>query len=263
MATTNFYTTEAHENAVVISVTSEAAAFLPKECLLDQNLDKSWVPSSTSNQNIDVDCGSAVTVDAMGLWIKNYDTDFSGISIYRYGSANNVDWDLLNPTLTPTNGVPLVYSDLGSQASYRYWRFHIEGIPSLPYVTQVFLLRKRSLSRNHVRNGSVDYPKFDNTAVITTGNRQHIHYNYKNSIQHFDRKYHLVNSTDLTWVDNVISDCSGRRNIFIYNVDTPSAASYVCRMENDYTTYNEIAAYYREVTLKFNSLPYIEAGETI
>jgi hypothetical protein len=112
-----------YETASVVAVSSEVAGF-EKENAYDGLLSDYWQPNSGTSHTLDVDMGSAVSVDLFGFYSSDFYT-LTGATCELYYSDNNSTWTLATGgTITPTTASPKL--KLSTSASHRYWRLQFD-----------------------------------------------------------------------------------------------------------------------------------------
>jgi len=259
-----FYTIPAHKNITITSATSTATGY-DKQSVVDGNLDNVWKPTSTgsppvvSSQNIFIDLGSAQTIDGKGIWLSNYDTNFSSMPIYLYGSSNGSDWTYYPPSLYPTNGEPLSYSESTTSVSLQYWYFKMgTPVPAVPQVGQIFLLRKREVSTaaNYPFGNAVEYQNNEGTG----GGRKYVNPEYTTAIQRLNRNYVFPLTANKTALENAFNDSGGGVRMLILKEPTEDAK--LVRFSDDTLNISTKDYEYYEAGIKFETIPYIPAGET-
>jgi len=87
----------------------------------DTLLSDYWQPNSGTTHDLNVDMGSAISVDCFGFYSSDLYT-FSGATAELYRSSNGSTYVLVD-TITPASSGPKLL--LTTSQSYRYWRIRI------------------------------------------------------------------------------------------------------------------------------------------
>jgi hypothetical protein len=112
-----------YETASVITASSEATGF-DKENAFDGLLYDYWQPNAGTSHTLDIDMGSAVSVDLFGFYSSDFYT-LTGAACKLYYSDDDAIWTLATGgTITPTTASPKL--KLSTSASHRYWRLQFD-----------------------------------------------------------------------------------------------------------------------------------------
>ena len=260
-----FYTCFQHKSIYCKGASSTATGY-DKHHVLDWNLDTAWKPSSATGY-VYFDCGTATTVDAFGVWIRNYNTNYSSSSIYLWGTNSNPavsgNWVYQSGSkIIPTNGVPLNIDDLSSPLYWRYYIIGMEDSSVAPEFGHIFLFRKRTITNlGYGQYPWADTHKFDNTVTSLSGDRTVVTANWNNYVSTHTRNYDFVSETKKNMLQTAHDDCNGRlRFLAIQESDDDP---YLCRFDDDELKAQRQCWELYKFNFNVTTIPYIEAGETM
>jgi len=134
-------------------VVTSAATGYPKENMQDRRKVTSWKSTSTANQNIDMDFGSAFTADHLFLY-HNLPTG-TRVEPFYASQSNYSDEasavDGFYATIGTGNTPPNLYMFFGPEAYYsaRYWRIKLTNLPSVAEIYLVFLGMRLEITIRH------------------------------------------------------------------------------------------------------------------
>lgn len=214
-ASHDFLTIGPLEKAHCDSATSEAAGY-PKENLLDRNPNTYWKGTTTANQELVFDLGSALRVDAIGIRIHNYKTDLSnGGSAFlsAFYSSNGSTWgsafDAVQLINDYTNQDPIFLGTLGlTPQTYQYWKLVFSTLAVIPEIADVMLFR-----RWHLTCGN-EFPELDNIQYANSkttvgGGRRWVGLRGRNRIVDYKRRFSLLGTTDIATLQSAYDDARG------------------------------------------------------
>jgi len=273
---TTFYTTPAHERAIVTSATSNTSTM---KNVLSQNMNQTWEPTSADlpvwkiaidtypQDEATYQAGrgfASGSIDAVGIWFANTNTDFSSSVIGITNSLQTSGGTIVGnyAALSDING-PMYVKTLDLTGNDRYYFIEGTTFTDVPQIGGIFLCKTNTITRQHEYRGSEKLPLYDNTLVKLTGLGEHISLHQRNPIYTYKRAYKLISSSEVSWVDNVFNQSSGRRNLFIYTEGTTQADNNLCRFSKDKPKWKDITQDYREATLEFKTIPYVSDGDTL
>lgn len=263
MAQISYYTTKAHRNATASAATTPATG--NKVNVVDQNLDTIWSPPDATAY-VTIDCGADTTVgiDAVGIWITNYDTDFSSATLTINADNSTPPTTNRGSSTIDHDSGPLFYFDLAAEHAYRYWQFAFTSLPATNIqIGQMFLLKKRTIQTT-AEFPVTDEETFFNDVATMNGGRQYVNIQAGNYITVYTHRYTFISDSNRDAYRNAFIDSNGRARPFIYRPDTDVIDdSAVCRFEQDKPNIQEIDFDYYKAQAKFRTLPYIEAGEVV
>lgn len=247
--------------AIVDSITSEATGF-PKEQLLDNNPDTYWKPTGTGQQDIVIDLGSALQVDAFVAFVKDY-TTMTGAYMYRYRSSDNVNWTNIGGSwaIGDLTAGPLRFNDLGSPLTYRYWKFEILAQSEAIQLAGLWLCRKYTVAVGN------EWPEQDreiyhNRIIEGEGGRDFVIGINRGRSMIIPRSYKISGATQFGYLRSAWRDSAGQlRPVIIQEGDTYDDG-YLARFAEDEFVKNERAYLYYEPIVRFNTMPYIDAGQS-
>jgi hypothetical protein len=253
--------------ASITAITSEETGY-PKENMMDWNPDTHWRPSSTSNQTIDIDLGSAQQVDQFAVWIHNYNTDYDfgthGIQLY---SDDNDDGNytaitaMISELWDPTVGTPIYFPAASpTPTTKRYWRLAIVNCGSnIAQISGIFLLRKRTLTA--AANLPLrDTGQFFNRTMRAAGGRRFVAGLNSGEGGTLPRTF-VLSQTDWEALEDAHQDCRGSLRPFIYTEDS---VNYYVRFTEDLDKLDQNMIHYQlyQPTITLEKIPYIQDGET-
>jgi hypothetical protein len=205
------------------------------EYALDSNPNTNWEPSNTDNQTIDIDLGSAQTVDQIALIIKDYDTDYSGgtfaVSL-AYDDNDNGSYSAVTIVAQSatgaghTQGDPIwLFDSTVTQATKRYWRLRLFNNNVVPKLSMILLLREREIAIGETLP-SQDGRIYHADLVFNMGGMAWAQ-GGSNTIQRsFTRNYKLP-AANLMALQNAVDDCYGGRHLCILQ---EGSNNYLCRI---------------------------------
>jgi len=271
-----YYTTPTHETATAQSVSTNTSTMNNG---IDGKLNTYWSPTSADlpawSFIVDLceqDEGEYLagrgpvsgSIDSIGIWFGNYNTDFTVSSIdVTQGINPAVGFvDTLYNTTAIANDGPLYVIDLENTSTKRYIKISGTSFVSVPQLN-FFFCAKNSLTRSHEYRGSTKLPIHHNNTVKLQGPNDHITMDQKEPVDVYKRMYKLINATEVAWVSTVFNESRGRRNLFIINESTGQANNILCRFDKDKPVWRDPTGDYREATLAFTSIHYVRDGETL
>lgn len=165
----------------------------------------------------------------------------------------------LDTLLDKHNG--LFVCDLQTNYTLRYIQIEAVNMPVDPQITQVMLLRKHTTSRNHSIKNSHQFPRWYTNVTKLDGSRTLRKSNMRTPIQVFRRFYPLYGAVDITQAYNIVNECVGQVEPFIYT-DGLSNDTYICIMSKDEPNINDIEQDHYEMQIEFEELYRIQSGYT-
>lgn len=252
----------------IYSVTSAADGY-PKERLLDQNPDTAWKPTSGDAQDIIIDAGQDITVDAYVLWLQNYKTDFSTsvepnpeFELYYSDVGVSGSWtNTSNPHEINDEDTPIRLKGLSSALSKRYWKIAIPDLDEATHLSGLWLCRLFELEQ-----GST-YPdestiQYYNSFRVTPGGRIYTRAINSNPIRILPRTYNISDSAKCDVAQNMFNDTRGRRcPLFLQEGTAQTEVRFVYLMIDqlqqakvDYQLWN--------ISLPFQEVPFVDDGDT-
>lgn len=135
---------------------------------LDNNPDTWWLANSTTDRHLYYDLGIATTVDAVVVWIHNYNEAYDGDKAIQLSySSNDITYTSLDAELfndVKAGGHPITMCILTTPVSARYWRISFLDFNNLPKheraaVSGVWFTRAYGLPFKHQRpqNENISY----------------------------------------------------------------------------------------------------------
>lgn len=266
---TDFYTIAGQEKAQVFSVTSEATG-RDIEFAFDHDLNTWWEATNTSDQTIILDMQEAITVDTIGVFLKNYNTDIdtsdagtSTLAIDWSNTGTGGAWTSLTTSAIAdirTHGQPVMFKTAGATQSARYFRIVFSNMAQVAQVAHIFIARKRSLTAHSL------YPQQDSRTYSRRTKRgvgQRLARNAFNKIpiEILTRHWILTESADNTLINGVVTDCAGRYRPMIIQEDSNEAQ--VVRIIDKRNRVGGVHYQIWRPRLTMETLPYILDGEIL
>ncbi len=263
-----FYTIEPLADAKIESITSEATGF-PIENALDHNLDTYWKPTSTDNQEIDIDLGSALQVDGLAFFIKNYDTDHSNspglATVNLKRSSDNITYTLQgggSVNLDNSVGTPIWFHNTAlTSGTYRYWRIELQTMNTTIEIGQIFLYRSRNITANSAYPVD-DISSYANRSVSGPGGRRLVAGINSIKTRKFTRRFQLSGLTDHNTLVSVHDACRGALRPFILTEGGAETDPNVVRYVNSKRGRNETDHEIFNPVVSLETVPYIPDGAT-
>lgn len=147
---------------------------------LDNDPDTWWEPDWYVTSALYYDLGSAVPVDAIALWLRNYNENYVNDKAWRISYSND------DSTYTPiaikefasnrTSYSPVVVDELAVAVSARYWRIeflYFANVPQtiIPEISAVWFMNKYPLPWKHQRPEANKILYHNNETVSRSGHR--------------------------------------------------------------------------------------------
>lgn len=156
-----YYENHLAGDGVTITATSELTGF-PIENITLEALLYDWQATSTADQTLTADCGSAVTVSRV-LLAGNF-IDLTDVGIKISYSTNGSSWETLAFTTQLTSG-PVLLSV--TETTARYWRIKLSGLTTAPVIGH-WGLYDPLIAPRLLGDGSDLYRAKDNSVTHTT-----------------------------------------------------------------------------------------------
>lgn len=262
------YTTGQMKNASPTFSTGGEATGFPVQNCFDFNPDTYYKPSATGQVTIDIDFGETVTIDQFAVWIHNYNHDYeSGSQAIGIATDDNDDGNYTATTVfgselwDNTVGTPIYFPySSPTSATKRYWRFQVANMTEIAEISQLFFLRKRTLSTDYQYPTShVDV--YESREIFADGGRRFVYGINSNVRKEWKREYQITNGTD--WdsqpLKQAFDDCAGTRYPLIYS---DADGSTYCRFANQRIDSNEQDYRFYKPTVTYVTIPYIPDGES-
>ena len=269
------YTSGLSKAVINTAVTSEATGY-PIENVLDFNPNTYWKPTSTANQTLDFDLGSALEVDNIVLILKNYETDFVDAGANLYFESDDNDNGSYS-AVTQANSISSwqaaipqsknVYFQANilsfTSVTKRFWRIRFVGMVEVVEVACIYFCSARTIAQSHEMSrqqgvkfnsisqsgaAGIEYVKVKNTVPIETYNLLY-------------RVSDIGSDTDYTSVINAYKDCQGRvYPLVMISADLQIIGNYRFTSETANVLVRDFKLY--DVTLGLEEVPYPSSGGT-
>lgn len=263
---TDLYSIGIMEKGSVYSATSEASGY-PKERLLDWNPDVYWKPTSTADQTIVIDLGSAQQVQRFFLWIHNYTTNHtSGSSAVRVSYSSSVGsgytvWETRLFSAGFGLGTPIFAgsSSLTAQ-TYRYWKIEFINMATTIEVSGIFLCKKHSLIADEwPENDAIVYA---NRQVSGPGGRLFVSGVNRNAFREFSRTFYMTQTSHWTAFSDAWDACRGTLFPMVM-IETDGIGTKYCRFVDQGVDWNKFGHQLYRPTVRFREIPHIYPGEAL
>jgi len=268
-STVKFYTAGGNlELMTIYSVTSAADGY-PKERLLDQNPDTAWKPTSEDAQDIIIDAGRAIPVNAYVLWVQNYKRDFSTSAepdpeFELYYSAIGVggSWTNTNkPHDINDYYTPIRLKELDGLETKQYWKIAIPALNEVIQLSGLWLCRLFELEQGSTYPDESTF-QYHNSFRVTPGGRIFTRAINRNPIRILSRTYNINTIAKQALIQNMFGHTLGRRYpLFLQEGTLQGTVGFVYLMADrlnqakvDYQLWN--------ISLPFQEVPYVDDGDT-
>lgn len=269
-----FYTAGGNlEYMTIYSVTSAVDGY-PKERLLDQNPDTAWNPTEDSAgsmdaQDIIIDAGHAIAVNAYVLWVQNYKRDFSTsvepspeFELYYSDVGVGGSWtSVSSPHAINDYYTPIRLKELDGLVTKRYWKIAIPALNEVIQFSGLWLCRLFELEQ-----GST-YPdestiQYYSSFRVTPGGRIYVRAINNNPIRILPRTYNISTITKQTLLQNMFNHNLGRRYpLFLQEGTAQTEVRFVYLMA-DRLSQAKVDYNLWTISLPFQEVPYIDDGDT-
>ncbi len=147
---------------------------------LDNDLDTWWTPNAFTDSSIYFDLGAATLVEAMTLWLHNYNENYTDDKAWRVSySHDDITYTSLATRLFSdyrTSYSPVVVDVFDTLITARYWRVEFLNFSSTPQVIKpeiscVWFLNDYSLPWKHQRPESNTILYHNNGSITRSGHR--------------------------------------------------------------------------------------------
>lgn len=261
-STVKFYTVGGNlEHMIIHSVTSADSDY-PKERMLDQNPDTAWIPTSTAAQDIIIDAGQSITVDAYVLWVQNYKSSFGvkTFDIYYSDVGTSGPWtDTNDPHLVNDNETPLRIQELVTSYTKRYWKISIESLSTIIQISGLWLTRLYELDQGRAYPDE-DTLKYHDSFHVTNSGRIYSRAINRNPIRILPRTYKINDSSKIDTIQNIFNDSMGRNYPIILQEGTYQDEARLVCLTVDQLQQSKVDYELWNVALQFQEVPFIDDG---
>lgn len=261
----SLYTLEASQRGLVTGTPQEIANY-PSVNALDFNPLTHWgITTAYGSRRIEIDCGKAITVDGVGIWIRDYTTNFYDASGYYHVQYSNTagawtSWVTSHAWPNAAVGPFYILHEPGTSQTRRYWAIEIGDLASSIYITHVLLFRKYIITTGHLMPWS-DGVRFFHTKR-TTPCGHIISEQYRLGSNHlYTRNYRVeVSRSDIVNWQTVNRACCGARYPFLLNEGTTDAEAMLMSFDDDDFDIANVADGIDTVQVKLVEEPYLRAS---
>lgn len=265
--TTTFYIPQALKKAEVIDADynqDDATAFT-----LDDNPNTSWITPNSSAQIIEIDTNQTTPiVDAYGIWIRNYGTDW-GISgegvkiILGWSNTAGAGYSFDTAGFIENNGGPVFIRAVTELSTYRYFEVGFQQLPASPpmiEIGQLFLMQTFALEARG-EYPLIDQPAYLNNFTNLENGRRLSSPRALDSVRTFERNFSLIDSTNKGYWDSIINGTQGGRKPFLFQEGTNvNEIVWVYLLDH---SIQEIDNDYFRAKMRLQEVPYIRENEVI
>ena len=249
---------------VLTNITSEATGF-PRENMTDYNPDTCWKPTTTGNQDINIDLGSAQLVSQFFVCIVNYDASYYGTSAAIALKYDDNDDGNYTTTTTFASGsfvslaTNIYLPDTSvTPVTKRYWRVSIVNMNVIAEFAGLFLVRKRAISEQYeLPDHETD--QFYNRIVEAGGGRTMAAGINSLSSAIIPRTW-MMATTGKDALRTAHQDSGGRLRPLILS---EGSSNRLVRFADDKIDPNKISHAIWKPKVTFEQVPYIADGETL
>lgn len=198
----------------------------------------------------------------VALWIRNYNSEFGtthGLKLDWSDDKTNwteqADRDLQDE-MTQGIGYPLRIHTWSTAAEHRYWRLRFHDTTIIPDIGQIFLLSTYDpdLSGYYPETDSRNY---GNRLQRLSNQRLLIEPGYRTPVKILSRRFRCFNDTDRdAFVDAYDSARAGQTPMIL----NEGSDYYVCRFVGGALNVTSVDHQVSDMSLKFETLPYIADG---
>lgn len=266
-----FYTQLQYEDTIVSSTSAmlTPATKYKKNNLIDDLLDSLWAPSNTTGTKDMIFKWPAVADDleAVVLWIQNYSTNFSTMTLQLAYSANGTDWTNLGSTHYVLHELgPLFIYDLTTEEktealNKQWWKLSLASLPAIPVLGKVMLCHKHDISE--LREWPLsDTPTYFNNAITSRGGSKMVKTNSQQPTEQLTANIFARNATDIEHLEDFFNDVRGSLVPFIFRPDTSFLTARMCRLDSDRAKWVDIGYQKRKYSFEMLTLDYLPPTET-
>lgn len=253
------------EAATLHAASSEATGH-PGGDALDYRLNTYWEPTSSGVETIDIDLGSAKSVNGLAFWIHNYTNDFDNGSSDQY----RVDWSDNGSAWTPWNSLtaidnnatdPIYFAVDTTAISHRYWRLIVQNMANGPIeISQIFLFKKYSIAQGP-QLPYIDGHRYFNE-VNSVGGHSSVYPVHSSRVDLRQRQYTFVSGTAKDDIRDAHRDCRGTRFPLIALETATATDARVFRFASDSFLPSTETEAFHNVDVTFIEVPHIIPGNT-
>jgi len=240
------------------SVTATSAeSNRPVENMFDNNLYTIWKGTSTAQQAITMDFGSAIAITGAYAFVRNYGGILSGNTWELYYSSNGSDFFDFSPygegTFVDTT-TPHRIMTFGER-NFRYWRMYFSNNNYIPQITMLALLTTKAITIGN------QFPEDDTTIYSNVKTRAAGGQLFVRSINQtpqirFSRTYMINGTTNNDLLQAAFDDSFGSLIPIIIQEGSTQSDLRVVRFLDDELKKNEIEYQMYKPTVNFETLPY-------
>lgn len=143
----------------------------------------------------------------------------------------------------------------------RYVQLEVVGMPADPDITQVMLLRKRTLAHTSSLDKSYQGSRWYTKTSGLAGPHTLRHSNFRKPIQAFRKHYPLYGTADIAKGRYIHEDCRGALEPFIY-AEGLTSLTYICTMVKDEPKSKVLEHDHKEIAYEFDEIYRIQSGYT-
>jgi hypothetical protein len=252
------------EDAVVDSATSEATGF-PKENIIDNNPDQWWKPTSAATQTIDIDLQEAKTVDYIVLFVHNYKSLATSVTIMaKYSSDDSTYNNAFSSPVSIHSQVkgPIRLKEITETSDpYRYWRFEITIGSTVPEISLLACCQEFDIGQFN------EWPEndLDNPHILTipggSGYKHHIR-KRRNSSKIFIREFLISGNTNYNALRDAWIDSGNGTMPLVYQPGDSYFDAYLVQFDGSPFPKNESNHLIYKPKIVLEQLPFLDDGDS-
>ncbi|KKK87449.1 hypothetical protein LCGC14_2753130 [marine sediment metagenome] len=181
---------------------------------------------------------------------------------FEVGTASKVGGTGGTLTSNLDENAGIFFIDIPTTYNLRYIQIVTVSMPVDPIITQVMLLRKRTISRTSAIHKSHQWPTWNTTTAALSGLHTLRYSNFRRPIQAFRQHYPLYSAANIANAQGIGKGVRGRLQPFIYQPKTTIADMYICHMSKDKERFIPIEHEHKEIVFKFEEIYRIQSGYT-
>ncbi len=193
-----------------LTVTSADSSY-PKTNMQDRRLSTYWKSTSSADQNIDIDMGSAIEINHAVLYHNLPSLTYIDIyyaTVSDYSDQISVTDD--NPLVTTEVGPQVFYFPFPSGNSYtkRYWRIKLTHLSSVAMVHLLFIGLSKSITQRFMKSSIIGNDYSGNQLQESYGGKR-FSIEYIGARKKLVLAWELLDSTNHGKLVTLMSDCHG------------------------------------------------------
>ena len=257
--------------ATIIDGTANSATFTATLAATKLRIVAVAISATTVLDNlslIDITDATNYAVKALAVWIYNSLTPFgASCGLLVEYSDNNSTWttyfdpDVEDEMTYGGTGTALrVYVSASAAQSHRYWRITLHDATAVMKVAQILLLSEFAPDAYSTYPQIEEEITFNNHKVRGDNNLLYVEPGTKTPTYSFARRFSFYGATKYAAMRNFFLACYGGALPVLFE---ESSVYYLCYLVTEEWKCNATEYLYYQVTLDFETLPYVADGNTI